>query len=397
MLSIIYRYILRDLGTVFIGSFVALTSVLIIVFLMKEAVQNHVPMTHIIQLVPYIVVTVSSISLPVTLLLAVTTFFAKMSGNNEIIALKSLGVSPKSIFLPIWIFSIIISVFAVWVNEMAVTWGRTGAAMVVYKGAEDILLGQLKKEHRFETGNKNITIMVRGVENKKLIHPTIMLKKESATIDAETAEINIDFNKELMSVKLVGIKVTGTGDKGIVRMDSPLRDVTIPLSDIISTSGASDSRPSVMALNRIPEAITESKKNIENQRRIIAANRIFALPFAAVDEMNTAVIADAKKKCNSLQSNISRLEVEPYRRWASGFSCFCFVWLGAPLAVWMKRPDFFSSFFACFVPILMFYYPLLMFGLDQAKSGSLPPMVVWLANFGVFIAGLWFLKQVNRY
>ncbi|GHT10083.1 permease [Planctomycetales bacterium] len=396
MPNIIYRYILCDLGTVFVGSFVALTSVLIIVFLMKEAVQNHVPMTQIIQLVPYVVVTVSSISLPVTLLLAVTTFFAKMSGNNEIIALKSLGVPPRSIFLPIWVFSIVISVFAVWVNEMAVTWGRTGAAMVVYRGAEDILLGQLKKDHRFETGNKNITIMVRGVENKKLIHPTIMLKKEAMTIEAETAEINIDFNKELMTVKFVGINATA-GEKGTpLRMVIQQRDISIPLSDIVST-GASDSRPSVMALNKIPEAISESQKNIENQRRIIAANRIFALPFAAIDEMNTAVIADAKKKCNSLQSNISRLAVEPYRRWATGFSCFCFVWLGAPLAVWMKRSDFFSSFFACFVPILMFYYPLLMFGLDQAKSGSLPPIIVWLANLGVFVAGFWFLKQINRY
>jgi len=31
-------------------------------------------------------------------------------------------------------------------------------------------------------------------------------------------------------------------------------------------------------------------------------------------------------------------------------------------------------------PILIGYYPLLMYGIDQAKSGNLPPYSVWLAN-----------------
>ncbi|MDR3181861.1 MAG: LptF/LptG family permease [Planctomycetaceae bacterium] len=393
-MKIINRYIFRELGTVFLGSLAALTSVLIIIGLVKEAVQNHVPLAHVIQLVPYVVVEMSRISLPVTLLLAVTAFFAKMSGNNEITAMKSLGIPPKKILLPIWFISILISIFAVWVNEMAVTWGRTGAAMVIYKGAEDILLEQLKREHRFETGNKDITIMVRGVENKKLIHPTIILKKESATIEAETAEINIDFNQETMSVNLVDIKVIG--EKGAFRMASQRRDVTIPLGEIISTS-TQDSRPSVMALAAIPEKLEESQTSIESQRRTIAAHRIFASALGSPDNWNSAEVINAERIMTSLNTSMNRLNVEPYRRWATGFSCFCFVWLGAPLAVWMRKPDFFSSFFACFVPILLLYYPLLMFGLDQAKSGNLPPTVVWLANLGIFLAGFWFLKKIHRY
>ncbi|MDR3232391.1 MAG: LptF/LptG family permease [Planctomycetaceae bacterium] len=394
MPNIINRYIIRELSAVFLGSLAALTSVLIIIGLVKEAVQNHVPLVHVIQLVPYVVVEMSRISLPVTLLLAVTTFFAKMSGSNEITALKSLGIPPRKVFLPIWCLSILISIFAVWVNEMAVTWGRTGAAMVIYKGAEDILLGQLKTTHRFETDKKDITIMVRGVENKKLIHPTIILKKESATIEAETAEINIDFNNEIMSVNLVDIKVIG--ERGTFRMASQQREVTIPLSEIIS-AGTQDSSPSVMALAKIPEQVDETQTSIEKQRRTIAAYRIFGAAFGSAEDWNLPAVTDAEKKITSLQTAVSRLNVEPYRRWATGFSCFCFVWLGAPLAVWMRKTDFFSSFFACFIPILLLYYPLLMFGLDQAKNGNLPPLVVWLANLGIFLAGFWFLQKIHRY
>jgi len=43
------------------------------------------------------------------------------------------------------------------------------------------------------------------------------------------------------------------------------------------------------------------------------------------------------------------------------------------------------------------YYPLLMFGLDQAKKGTLPPMCVWTANIGIGLIGLYFLRQIHRY
>jgi len=63
----------------------------------------------------------------------------------------------------------------------------------------------------------------------------------------------------------------------------------------------------------------------------------------------------------------------------------------------MRKTDFFSSFFACFLPILLLYYPLLMLGVEQAKRGSVPPASVWLANIAIGLIGLWFLRKIHRY
>jgi lipopolysaccharide export system permease protein len=49
------------------------------------------------------------------------------------------------------------------------------------------------------------------------------------------------------------------------------------------------------------------------------------------------------------------------------------------------------------LPILLVYYPLLMFGLDRAKAGALPPQVMWLGDIAVAIAGLWLLRRTVRY
>jgi len=88
--------------------------------------------------------------------------------------------------------------------------------------------------------------------------------------------------------------------------------------------------------------------------------------------------------------------MEPWRRWANGFSCLCFVLVGAPMAIRMRNADFLTSFFLCFLPILIVYYPVFMLGVDQAKRGSVPPVVVWTGNVLITLWGWWLLRRVVR-
>ena len=392
-MGIIVRYILRELGVTFLVGFVAFTCLLLIVGLVQQALDKHLPLIYIWQLIPYVFAKMSPISLPVTLLLAVTIFFSRMSGNNEVIALKALGVPPHTFLLPVFALAFIVSLIGVGINELSVTWGPKGISTVIYRGAEDILIGQLRKNHRFETDDKQITIVVRGVDDqRRLIEPTIMLKKESATIEARTARIAIDFSKNILTVTFEDIYVTS--DWGSLRGGH--REFLIPLSEIVP-DGKSDS-PSNMGFSDINAARKKAVGEIEEQRRIIAAHRTFGASMGSVDAWTaTRQIKNAQNRIHSLQSHIDRLSVEPPRRWATGFCCFFFVLLGAPLAIWMRKSDFFSSFFACFLPILLLYYPLLMFGLSQAKNGTLPPMCVWTANIGIGLIGYWFIRQIHRY
>ena len=96
MMNTIRRYILWELFYTFFFAFFAMTLLLILGGLIQQAIANDVPLSHVVQMIPYVVVEMSRFSLPMTLLLTVTTFFARMSGNNEIIALKSLG-SPSDV------------------------------------------------------------------------------------------------------------------------------------------------------------------------------------------------------------------------------------------------------------------------------------------------------------
>jgi lipopolysaccharide export system permease protein len=395
-MSVIIRYILRDLGVTFICGFVALTFLLLVVGLVQVAATRHLPIIYIGQLTPFIFAEMSRVSLPVTLLLAVTIFFSRMSGNNEVVALKALGIPPKAFLLPVFVIAFLASLLAVGINELAVTKGQKGINAIISRSAEDILIGQLEKEGSFETDDKQIKIsvqrVVRGADGqRRLIKPTIFLKKENARIEAESAEISINFDTKFLTVTFTDIKIA-TGSIIMIGQD---REVQISLDDIVPLGD--DNRPANMGLNKISKEKKKIVGQMEQQRRVIAAHRTFGASMGLVDIWTMPQIENAKEAIRLFQAHYDRLSVEPHRRWATGFSCFFFVWLGAPLAIWMRKADFFSSFFACFIPILLLYYPLLEFGQSQAKNGVFPPSCVWFANVGIALAGLWFLRQIHRY
>ena len=63
----------------------------------------------------------------------------------------------------------------------------------------------------------------------------------------------------------------------------------------------------------------------------------------------------------------------------------------------LRYSDLFATFGACFLPILIVYYPLLMVGVGQAKSGNLPPYCVWLGNVILLVIGIVLVRRECRY
>jgi lipopolysaccharide export system permease protein len=71
--------------------------------------------------------------------------------------------------------------------------------------------------------------------------------------------------------------------------------------------------------------------------------------------------------------------------------------VGAPVAIRRRNSDLLTSFFVVFVPILVVYYPLLIFGIGAAKDGLLPPQIVWLGNVILLIWGTIEMRRIMRH
>ena len=76
--------------------------------------------------------------------------------------------------------------------------------------------------------------------------------------------------------------------------------------------------------------------------------------------------------------------------------CLIFMIIGAATAIRKRISDFWTCFAVCFLPILIVYYPVFQFGVDQTKSGEFPPYGVWLGNFVFLIVGILSVRRMMK-
>jgi len=155
--------------------------------------------------------------------------------------------------------------------------------------------------------------------------------------------------------------------------------------------------PSHMQLCRISAAKQDQRGRIERCEQALAVDAAYQMLTGDFQGLNDAAWRERLGELERERERMHRLETEPYRRWASGFSCLAFVIVGIPLAIRLRNADIMTTFGICFLPILGFYYPLFAVCLDRAKLGALPPYSMWLGNLVCLAVGAWQLRKVLRY
>ena len=392
-MKLFLRYIILDILIIFFAALLLLTLLLVMIIVVNKAIENGLPFQHALILIPFTLPEQLRLSIPMTLLLATTISFSRMAGNNEIIAAKSLGIAPWQLMWPVWVLALMFSLLCVWLNDFAVTWGRSHLTSVIYRALEDIIYAKLGKDGKFEGmfGDDTYTITVDGVEGKKLISPEIVSHKNQWTVRMDEAEIHVDFDKAELTVGFTNL-IMSTGNDFISYHDRSF-SIPIPNPENINLDFTS---PSDIPMSNIEEQVRKCDRRIETAHRKMASLTAFSLVTGDATVAASQAWQNCEMEIAGATQRLQRLHTEPSRRWANGFSCFFFVWLGVPLAIRLQRADVFSSFFACFLPILALYYPCLMYGVNGAKAGTLPPSFVWIGNICLGLIGYWIVKNIHK-
>ncbi len=391
----ITRYVLSELLKVFLVTLAGMTALMLIAGVAQEALRQGLGIEPILKLIPYAIPNALRFAVPGTILFAVCSVFGRMSASNEITALKSLGISPVKVIIPALILAFLISLVGVWMNDLAVSWGRKGMQRVVVQSIEQIAYGLLRTQRSYS--NQRFSINVKRVEGRKLIRPTICLRSSDGELPTEVtameAELRLDSDKGVLSIALTNGQIS-VGNQ--VTMEFPdTIEHEIPLTD--ATLKGSGGGPSSCPLWRIAREIRQQEEHIETLRQEMATDAAYQMMTGDFQQLSDPEWVQRNRALDNADLRIHRLETEPWRRWATGFSCLFFVMVGAPLAIRMRNADIWSSFAVCFLPILVVYYPLLAFGLDRAKSGELPPYSVWMGNVILGLAGYWLLRRLLRH
>jgi len=394
-MTLITRHILFELARMFAITLGGLTLLMILVGVAQEAMRQGLGMGPILKLMPYMLPNALRFAAPGAVLFSACSVYGRMSASNEITAIKAAGVSPWATVKPALVLAFMLSLLTVWLNDVAVTWGRQGVHRVVLQSVEQIAYGMLRTKRAYSTSK--FDICVQGVEGKTLIRPTVVVNgsgdEPPITFTSHKAEIRSRPERGTL-VFVMHDGAMEVGDQASLVFHDQIQH-EVPLSEA-SDSSDSDNGPSEIPLGTLGSAAVKQQAEMDHLEETIATQTGMNLLMGEFSNLNDGARERHAKQLEQAGSRLYRLQTEPWRRWATGFSCFFFVWVGAPLAIRLRNADLWTSFGVCFLPILLIYYPLLAFGVDRAKCGALPPYSVWLGNLILLGVGAIVLRRIIR-
>ncbi len=392
------RYVLFEILKIFVVSLIALTALILLIGVVRELLRKGLGAVAVIQLLPYVLPIALQFAFPATALFSVCCVYGRMAGDGEISTVKASGISPLRLLQPALIFAALLSPAAVVVSDLAGSWGRPGINRVVLLSIVDIAYRVLDAQHSY-TPDQGFSIHVRDVQGRTLIHPTVTVHhggdEGSMKLTAREGELRLDPETQTLILKVVDSHFT---DGHRSQYTNPGEtEVRIPLASAAASKDVHTQSPGELSLRLIG-----SERISQEQRRHATIGQMAALTGFAILTSRTEDIAGPpgtaiERMMKYNVSRLTRLHTEPWRRWAEGFSCFFFVFVGAPLAMVLRTSDYWTTFGLCFLPTLVVYYPLFIFGLEQSKNGAVPPYGVWIGNLVLGGIGMILIARVRRH
>lgn len=391
-MKILQRYILLELLKVFGLLLSVLTVVLLFVGVFQEAQQKGLGADQIIQILPYLIPSLLPYTIPSTLLLSVCVVYGRLAGDQEIIATKSAGINPISLLMPAFMLSVVLAVGSLILADRIIPWSITRMQFTISQALEDIFLDKLRATHLMSDQQQGYTISVVDVQGKTLIHPTFQYTPKGGspvTLQAQEATFNFDLENEVVILNLKKCHIAANGETSFYVEEE---QHSFPLPAHISRVNARH-----MSLDQIEQELEEMK--ILHEQRLIKTEIKTAFSLMTGDfQVLAATAQDHSNAATRHEENLrNKMKTERHTRFALSTSCLFFVFLGAPYSISQARKQFLTTFFLCFLPILLLYYPVALLILTLAKNGEIDPSwSMWIPNLILFIAGAVILRRVMQ-
>ncbi|WP_232367023.1 LPS export ABC transporter permease LptF [Desulfocicer vacuolatum] len=360
----LYRYIFRELVSPFGVSLLFLTFVFVmtrIPDITNMVVNYNMGISAVFSLVLYSLPRFMEFTLPMSVMIAVLLTFMRMSGANEIIALKGGGMSIYRLLPPVAFFCTLMTLITLWVTVWAVPWGKHAFTVLGQEMARANINVALK-ERQFNTPFDNVMIYVSAIDIKTARLKDVFIEDGR---DPDSVNITVAAQGALVSRPNEGI-YTLTLENGIINQVSLDRSAAHQIQfdryDINFDVGLPDHKQRI------------DKKDLDEM---------------GIRELLT-VARDGKQGAEKRHE--ARMEL--HEKLAIPFACLALGLLALPLGLQSlsarHAPGFGLALF-----FFMGYYMLLALGWSAGGSGGYPPGVaMWLPNCVMGGTAIYLIKQV---
>ncbi len=399
-MGILQRYVIGEVGRSFGLALLTMTAIFVLFMVAAQAKDIGLSPGDIAHLVPYVIPSTLPYTVPVSLLFAATVVYGRLAGDNEIIAVKSAGLSVFTVLWPTIFMGLGLSALLLYASSGWIPRSNHNAKMVLFKDLEDMFYKLLARDREFNHPKWPFLIKVRDVQGSKMIDPTFKHKVKGtgeydAIIQARAAEMHFHMSENLVRVYLE--------DAEIQRLVQGV-DVFLINNNELPFSIPPDSKFNMETKNQertnaeIEAELARMEHSIATVRKGEAIKAAFAFGTGRIDRINWGDVHQAFRDHSDWIRGCNEVKTEWHLRISMAFGSLLFVLVGAPIGIRFARRDFLSAFMTCFLPIIAIYYPLMLGGVNMGKEGQLPPfLALWIGNLLLGLGALIVLPSVVKH
>lgn len=360
----IHTYIFFELVPPFTISLFFLTFVFLmtrIPEIMNMVVNYDARPVDILMLIGFTLPRFMEFTLPMSAMISVLLTFMRMSGENEIVALKGAGVSLYRLLAPVLAFSLITTLLTLWITVSGVSWGKLALkkkSIEIARSSVDAAI----QERQFNSQLRDIMVYVSHVDMKTRDLKDVFIedRRTPGVVSISVAprgKLIRQGNDKVYTIRLFNgmINQVDAGEATVNTINFGHYDINI---DLLSLQGEAG-RPLDKEFDELSlgELVQRIRAGIENpalrSEALMVLHEKFSIPFA----------------CLALGLLAFPLGVQSMSlRRASGFGMGIFFFL--------------------------LYYFLLAAGWSAGETGHYPPFIgMWLPNVVMGAAGIYLLAR----
>jgi LPS export ABC transporter permease LptG len=400
-MKILTRYILKEmLGPTVLG-FAFYTSIILMQKLFDMAgmiIRRSLSAEDVGKLLwlslPHIIV----LTVPMSLLFGVLIAVGRLSSDSEIIAMRALGISTRTIYLPVFVFSFL--VFCL--NLYLINWVMPRGNAQLKTLQVELLTSSVEKEIKpriFYDEYENLMIYVNDIDRATGQWKGVFVADSRSS---DPVEVSTSSPQDLINA---------------ARGRQPDQDDVSPLARsgqriVVARTGTLTAlKPSkevwlnlVTAETHVwdPRRADRYDRTTNNTQRILVADTVSSYILSqgvarSLREMGLRELVQQTRRTryrDPVTHNLAWVEI--HKKFAIPFACIVFGILGLPLGITNRRGGK-SSGFSLSIAIIVFYYVMINNGEHLAASGKISPVLgMWAPNFLLLALGIYLLGRANR-
>lgn len=235
-----HTYIFFELIPPFVISLFFLT----FVFLMTRipeitnmVVNYNTSVTDILMMIGFTLPRFMEFTLPMSAMISILLTFMRMSGENEIVALKGAGVSLYKLLPPVLIFAVLATVLTMWVTVFGVSWGKLSLKKSIELARSSI--DAALQERQFNSQLNDIMIYVSHVDMKTRDLTDVFIEDRrtrgvTSISVAPKGKLIRQNNEEVYTIRLYdgGINQVNSDDNSVIHINFGHYDINIDLASM---------------------------------------------------------------------------------------------------------------------------------------------------------------------